>query len=126
MPWVHKRRVGDQTVLILSQRLPLGEVFRAEKDWFAGRIPVEVAIKGAYVPPAIPDTVVPDRLTFLTVDEVSTAGQFEPANSAPINLCNATECKNVVLCGDITTVVRKQRAVLTVKDDVLLDQNIMA
>ena len=43
----HEHRVGDEAVLVLSRRLPLGEAHRAEEDRLAGSIPVEVVVEGA-------------------------------------------------------------------------------
>src|SRR5207248_3179534 len=48
---VHEQRVGDQAAPVLSQRLPLGEAPRTEKDRLAGGVPVEVLVERADVVP---------------------------------------------------------------------------
>ena len=51
---VYEERVCDETVLILTRRLPLGEGLVGKEDRFAGGVPVKVVIKRANVGPQCP------------------------------------------------------------------------
>ena len=98
----------------------------AEEDQLSGSVPIQIPVKGTDVAPAVPTAIVTHGFSFRVIDEIAPAGEFEAAYAAAINLGRMIESKDVIFRRNSTAVVRKQGAVLTVKDDVLLDQNIMA
>src|SRR5262249_6053693 len=90
-----------------------------------GGIPVQVAVEGAHVAPRVLAAVVPDGLPLVVVEQVTPAGQLEPADPAPLDLAAAIEGEDVALRRDPAVVMREQGPVLAAVDEVLPDQQVV-
>lgn len=85
----------------MSPCLPVDEAFVAEKQRGSRNVPINVVVKGAHIWRAILDTVAPNRLPLLIVDEVAPEVQLESTYATALDLRSAIESEDVVLRGDI-------------------------
>src|SRR5262249_28080666 len=98
---------------------------RAEEDRLPGGIPIQIAVEGAHVAPRVLAAVVSDGLPPSIEEDVTSAGQLEPAQAGPIELGAGVQGEDGCPPRECAVWVGGHGAVWAAVDEVLPDQQVV-